>query len=138
MKIKSLLITTIIGASLIGCVSSVDEEALKAEMANVSLMSDQEILALVPGSTISGISSTDGKTKWVQNYSEVDAGVSKGTGKGDFGGDPYDFKWKVKEGQLCEDWGSGKGCWSLELVEDGKAIQRYGKKGKLKYLIYIE
>ena len=138
MKLKQLLITAFIGASLIGCASTADKERIQSELASATLMSDQEILSLIPGSTISGISSSDGKTKWIQKYDSVDAGVSNGSGEGDFGGDPYDFIWEVKDGQLCEDWGSGNGCWSLELVENGTAIQRYGKKGKMKYLMYIE
>ena len=139
-NLKSLIIILLISIGLVGC-ATVDKEAIEAELASANLMTDQEIIDLVSGATISGISTTDGKTKWVQTYSTAAEGEVSGNGSGDFGGSAYNFTWKVKDGKLCEDWGSGKGCWQLELVEDeaGRpAIQRYGKKGKLNQLIYVE
>ena len=138
-NLKSLILVLLISIGLVGCATQ-DKEAIQAELASANLMTDQEIVELVSGATISGISTTDGKTKWVQTYSTAAEGETSGSGSGDFGGSSYDFTWNVKDGKLCENWGSGKGCWHLEMVEDEAgeaAIQRYGKKGKLSQLIYV-
>ncbi len=136
-NIKSLILIFVVSLGLVSC-ATVDKEAVEAELASANLMTDQEIIDLVSGATLSGISTSDGKTKWVQTYSEVAEGETSGTISGDFGGSAYDSTWEVKDGQLCEDWGSGKGCWHLEWVEEGVSIQRYGKKGKLNQLMYVE
>lgn len=93
-------------------------------------MSQQELLATIPGATLYGVSSQDGKTKWAQAYGK---GRKKGKIAGVFGKDKYQAKWWVKDDMWCEDWGSDKGCW--KMVRDGdKQLQAY-KEGtkKVKY-----
>lgn len=88
-----------------------------------SFMTNEELLATIPGHTFYGISNSDGKTQWAQTYSAY-KGRKKGKVAGNFGGEKYEGKWQVKNDQWCEDWSTGKGCWSIERV-DAKNIRVY-------------
>ena len=94
-----------------------------------TFLTKEEMLATFPGAKIGGISSSDGKSAWEQTYGHPKAGKTKGKGKGLWKKkDTYKFKWYIKKGKWCENWGSGKACWDVELVDD-VTIQMY-KKGK--------
>ncbi|MEL6432198.1 MAG: hypothetical protein AAFQ28_00175 [Pseudomonadota bacterium] len=83
-------------------------------------MSEAELLATIPGSQISGISNQDGKTEWVQAYSKYN-GRTNGAISGLWDGkDKYKAKWFVRNGQWCEEWDSGKGCWQVERLSEKK------------------
>lgn len=86
-----------------------------------TFMTEDELLATIPGSSIS--SKTNEGVKWAQNYSKAN-GKRKGAIKGVFDGSKYDAKWFVKDGQWCENWGDGEGCWSVEQV-DAKSLRMY-------------
>ena len=88
-------------------------------------MTQKELLATFPGSTLSGISNTDGKTPWAQAYGK---GRKKGKIAGNYGGSTYEAKWYVDGDQWCEDWGSGSGCWQV-VQTSAKEFQMY-KDGK--------
>jgi hypothetical protein len=82
-------------------------------------MSQEELLATFPGSTIRA-KSNNGKS-WFQIYS---TGGKKGTIEGEFDGAPIKSKWYVKGDQWCEDWGDGKACWDVERVDE-KSLRIY-------------
>lgn len=86
-----------------------------------TFLSEDALLATIPGSSVS--SKTDKGVPWVQNYSAA-KGKRKGVIKGNFDGSKYDAKWFVKDGQWCENWGDGEGCWSVEQV-DAKSLRMY-------------
>lgn len=95
---------------------------LSAPMAQAqTLMTEEELLATIPGSSIS--SKTDKGVKWAQNYGKA-KGKRKGAIKGVFDGTQYDAKWYVENGLWCEDWGDGQACWSVERV-DAKSLRMY-------------
>jgi hypothetical protein len=93
-----------------------------APMANAqTFMTEEELLATIPGSSIS--SKTDEGVKWAQNYSKAN-GKRKGAVKGVFDGTKYDAKWYVENGLWCEDWGDGHECFGVERV-DAKSLRMY-------------
>lgn len=95
---------------------------LTAPMAQAqTFMSEDELLATIPGSSV--YSKTNEGVSWAQNYGKAN-GKRKGAIKGVFDGAKYDAKWFVKEGQWCENWGDGEGCWSVEQV-DAKSLRMY-------------
>ncbi|WP_143534490.1 hypothetical protein [Roseovarius albus] len=88
-------------------------------------MTEKEMLATLPGSTVHGISNQDNKTGWVQAYSK---GRKKGKIAGLFGSDEYESDWRVIDGQWCEDWGEGFHCWNFERVGANKLRVHQGGK----------
>ena len=88
-------------------------------------LSKAQLLALIPGHRIDSVSK-DG-TAWFQIYSK---GKSKGTIKGDFGGEAVKAKWFVTGDTWCENWGTGKACWQVEQV-DATSLRMY-ENGKPK------
>ncbi len=92
-------------------------------------MTVEEMLATIPGKTLTGISNEDGKTRWIQDYAEPKKGKKKGKIVGYWGEskDKYKSRWYIKKGKWCENWGSGRGCW--DLVKEGNKIIAH-KKGK--------
>ncbi len=94
-----------------------------------NFMTQKELLATIPGSTLYGISNNDGKTQWAQAYGK---GRKKGKIAGNFGGDKYEAEWFVDGNQWCENWGSGSDCW--QFVRTGnKELQPYKGGKPLKY-----
>lgn len=89
-------------------------------------MSEEELLATIPGSTIDG--KTDKGVAWVQAYSAYDGKKKKGRIAGEFEGQAIESTWYVENGQWCEDWGSGNACWQVEMV--GKKKLRMYLDGK--------
>lgn len=98
-------------------------------------MSQSELLATIPGSQLSGISNNDGKTRWIQAYSQASR-KNDGLLNGLWGGkDKYTGQWFVKGDQWCEKGDWGQGCWSIERVgpkelrvyDDGKALKNTWK-----------
>lgn len=87
-------------------------------------MSEEELLATFPGSTIDG--KTDKGVPWVQAYSKFDGKNKKGVIAGDFDGTEIKSTWYVQDGQWCEDWGDGSACWQVERV------------GKKKLRMYVD
>ncbi|SPH23408.1 hypothetical protein DEA8626_02471 [Defluviimonas aquaemixtae] len=81
-------------------------------------MSEDELLATIPGSIIDG-TSNDG-TRRAQAYSAYKGGKECGAINVDFGGQKGKSKWFVKDGRWCEDWGSGSACWQFERVSSKK------------------
>ncbi|WP_425043612.1 hypothetical protein [Primorskyibacter sp. S87] len=102
--------------------------ALPVLASAADFMTEQQLVATFPGSTLYGVSEQDGKTQWAQTYGK---GRKKGKVVGNFGGEKYNAKWFVKDGMWCEDWGSGSGCWHIERV-DGKTFQPYKDGNKRK------
>ena len=100
-------------------------------------MTEEELLSTIPGSTVSGISNRDGKTPWTQDYGEPKKGIMKGKIKGVFGGSSYSSTWKIKNGQWCEDWGSGKSCVNMVRVDETH-IRIYERGKSLKNLWELE
>lgn len=96
--------------------------ALAAPAHAQQFMTEDELLATIPGSVIDGVSN-DG-TRWAQAYSADKGGKKNGTINVNFGGQKGKAKWRVQDGMWCEDWGSGKACWQVERV---------GKKGLRMY-----
>ena len=86
-----------------------------------TFMTEAELLATIPGSSIS--SKTDDGVKWAQNYGKAN-GKRKGLIKGVMDGGKFDSSWYVKRGQWCEDWGSGHECFNVERV-DAKSLRMY-------------
>ncbi|MFN6951503.1 MAG: hypothetical protein ACK4NE_02770 [Albidovulum sp.] len=77
-------------------------------------MSEEELLATFPGSTIDG--KTDKGKKWAQAYSAYDGKNKKGVIAGKFDGADIKSKWYVENGKWCENWGDGHACWQVERV----------------------
>ena len=91
------------------------------------MMSAEDLLAVIPGATLTGISNEDFQTRWTQTY---DSGGPSGSSTGTFGERAYTSQWSVRRNLWCEDWGSGSGCWRLERV-DAVTIQPYHGDRKL-------
>ncbi len=87
-----------------------------------TFMTSEELLSTIPGQTFYGISSKN--TQWIQTYSAVKGRKKKGKIAGNSDGADYEAKWHVKDDQWCEDWGTGKACWSMERV-DAKNFRIY-------------
>jgi hypothetical protein len=81
-------------------------------------MTEAELLATIPGSTIDG--KTDKGKKWVQAYSKFDGKKKKGAIAGKFEGADIKSKWYVENDQWCENWGDGHACWQVEQVAPKK------------------
>lgn len=100
------------------CAAAVAVALLSGAPADAAdFMTEKEMLAVFPGSTVYGVSNQDGKTRWIQAYGK---GRKKGKIAGVFGDDKYDAEWRVKKGQWCEDWGKGWKCWNFERVGQKK------------------
>lgn len=112
----------LVSAALCAVSMSVAQEGVAGEM-----MDAEDLLATIPGATLTGISNEDFRTRWTQIY---DSGGSSGGSMGTFGERPYTSQWTVRRDLWCEDWGSGGGCWRLELV-DAETIQPYHGDRKL-------
>lgn len=97
---------------------------LCAPLSAGEMMDTLDLLATIPGATLSGISNEDGQTRWVQSYDRDGGAV------GTFGDRGYTSNWSVRRGLWCEDWGSGSGCWRLERL-DADTIQPYHGDRKL-------
>lgn len=95
---------------LMACLSAFVPAAASAQ----EFMSEEELLATIPGSTIDG--KTDKGVEWVQAYSAYDGKHKKGKIAGDFQGQAIKSRWYVEHGQWCEDWGSGNACWQVEKI----------------------
>ena len=80
-----------------------------------NFMSQEELLATIPGGQVSGISNSDGKTRWAQAYSKATS-KKKGVYNGLWGKDKYKGEWYVKGDQWCEKGDWGEKCWSIERV----------------------
>ncbi len=79
-------------------------------------MTQEELLATIPGGQLSGVSNNDGKTPWIQAYSKA---TSKKNGKLNGlwdGKDKYTGDWFVKDDQWCEKGNWGQKCWSVERI----------------------
>ena len=96
-----------------------------------NFMSEQEMLDVFSGATISGIFLYDEKTRWTQEYEEIKQGQTEGIIKGDTGGNPYESKWFIRKGKWCENWGTGNGCYDLVRVDE-KTIRAYENGAPLK------
>ncbi len=84
-------------------------------------MTQKEILATIPGSTIYGISNQDNKTQWAQAYSK---GRKKGKLAGNSGGNKYEGKWYVDGDMWCEETGDWVGCFQFVRLSE-KELQPY-------------
>lgn len=87
-----------------------------------SFMTENELLATIPGSMIN--SKTNEDVPWAQSYSAYKGGKKKGVVKGIMNDTKYDAKWYVENGQWCEDWGDGQACWQVERVDE-KSLRMY-------------
>lgn len=102
--------------------------ALAAPLSAQEFMSEDDLLATIPGSVIDGKSNNG--TVWAQAYSAYKGGKKAGTINVNFGGEKSKSKWSVKDGMWCEDWGSGSACWQVERV-GAKGLRMY-ENGKAK------
>jgi hypothetical protein len=98
-----------------------------------TFMSEDELLATIPGSVIDGKSKNG--TVWAQAYSVAKGGKKSGTINVNFGGEKSKSKWAVKDRMWCEDWGSGSACWQVERVGD-KGLRMY-ENGKPKPNLWV-
>ncbi|MBE1282703.1 MAG: hypothetical protein GJ676_05270 [Rhodobacteraceae bacterium] len=78
-------------------------------------LSAEELLATIPGATLTGISNEDQKTRWVQHYQ---SGDRSGTAAGEFNGRSYTSQWSVRRGLWCEEWSNRSGCWRMERISE--------------------
>ena len=102
--------------------------ALPAVGAAQDFMTQEQLLATIPGSTIHA--KTNEGVPWAQAYSAYKGGKKKGVISVNFNGEKSTSKWSVKGNQWCEDWGSGHACWDVEQV-DAKSLRMY-ENGKPK------
>ena len=108
---------------------------LSSQVSAQTFLTEKELLTTIPGATVYGVSNSDGKTKWIQNYS---TGKRKGNIAGLWGGkDKYKAKWYVKNGQWCEKWNEGSACWHVERVKS-KKLRMYNDGKPLKNLWRIK
>ncbi|MCC0065124.1 MAG: hypothetical protein H6895_13735 [Defluviimonas sp.] len=98
-----------------------------------TFMSEDELLATIPGSTIDG--KTDQGEKWVQAYSAFDGKKKKGVIAGKSGGADFKSKWYVENGQWCENWGDGHACFQVERVSK-KELRMY-RDGKARPNLWV-
>lgn len=101
---------------------------LAAPASAQDFMTEDQLLATIPGSVIDGVSNNG--TRWAQSYSAYKGGRKNGAINVNFGGQKSKSKWSVKNGMWCEDWGSGSACWQVERVGD-KGLKMY-ENGKPK------
>jgi len=116
---------------LTGCVSQPIEpsqDISKQSAVERTFMTEEEILNTLPGSTVSSIAFSDGKTKVKQVIGKPESGEKNGQIVGDFGGEAYRSTWKVKNGMWCEDWDGGSDCWQIEQA--GELLIRLYLNGK--------
>ncbi|EBA15641.1 hypothetical protein RSK20926_15526 [Roseobacter sp. SK209-2-6] len=92
-----------------------------------AFMTAEEMLEVIPGASLTGISNEDFETRWVQRY---ERGERSGIAQGRFGERSYASRWSVRRDLWCEDWGSGSGCWRLKRI-DGATLQPYRGSEKL-------
>ena len=91
-------------------------------------MNAAELLATIPGATLTGISNEDLETRWVQVY---ETGTQSGSSAGTFGADDqYVSQWSVRRDLWCEDWGHRAGCWKIERIDED-TLQPYRGTEKL-------
>ncbi|PUB09966.1 hypothetical protein [Yoonia sediminilitoris] len=91
-----------------------------------SFMTQEGLLATIPGATLYGVSSQDNETEWQQTYS---AGGTNGTIEVIWDGEPSTSKWFVDGDQWCEDWGTDSACFRLVKVSDNELVAfRSGKQ----------
>jgi hypothetical protein len=98
-----------------------------------TFMSEDELLATFPGSTIDG--KTNKGVKWVQAYSAFDGKKKKGAIAGKFDGADIKSKWYVENGMWCENWGEGHACWQVERVS-AKKLRMY-ENGKPRSNLWV-
>lgn len=110
---------------------SVTAFLLAAPASAQQFMTEDELLATIPGSTIDG-TSNDG-TRWAQAYSGYKGGKKAGSINVNFGGEKSKSKWSVKGGMWCEDWGSDSACWQVERVSDNE-LRMYANGKPRKHL----
>ena len=116
------LLSSVVGAvALLGaCSETSDMSSGDVETAS-QFMTQSQLLATIPGATLYGTSSNDGKTHWVQKYSK---GGTSGAISGLWGGAPYTSTWSVKGDMWCEKGDDFDACWSMLRVKD-KELQPY-------------
>ena len=85
---------------------------------SMAFMTQEELLAAIPGATVYGTSFRDGESRWVQTYS------SGGTIAGTWNGEPYRAAWSADGNKWCEQWEDGSGCWAFVKVSD-KELRAY-------------
>lgn len=102
-----------------------------------TFMTEEELMSTFSGATVSGISNGDGKTEWTQVYQQPKKGKTKGNGTGIFGGDKYNFSWRIKKGKWCERWSTGGQCWDMERLDD-KTIRIYKNGEPEKHTWHLE
>lgn len=91
------------------------------------MLTAQQLQALMPGATLSGISNEDYETRWVQTYGP---GEKSGTSTGVFGERNYTTSWSIRRDLWCEEWSNRSGCWRLERVDEN-TLQPYAGQEKL-------
>ncbi len=124
-QMKSVFLTAAAAIfSLAGC----DDTVQTTSPQTLNFMSQQELLATIPGATTYGVSSQDNETKWVQAYSK---GGKSGTISGMWGKEPYKSTWSVKGNLWCENSDTFDACWNVVRV--GKnSLQMYNGTEKLR------
>jgi hypothetical protein len=133
MEIKMKLVYSIAASaifSLVGCDDTIQETSPQT----MSFMSQQELLATIPGATLHGTSSQDNKTKWVQAYSK---GGYSGKISGLWGEEPYTSTWYVKDNMWCEKSDMFDACFTAMRVGEN-SLQMYNDgTEKLRNVWYI-
>lgn len=112
----------------IGVVLGVLVAALPVSGSAQEFMSEEEMLATLPGVQASGIS-TEGKN-WAQVYSKRSGKKKNGKFNGVYDGAKYTGKWVIKDDQWCEETSDGwSGCFNFVHSGSNEIIAyRNGKK----------
>jgi len=103
---KVTIMAAVMCFGLSACITATEPET-EPVPASLAFLSKQEILATLPGTTVSGIASEDNKTPYVATFS---AGGTSGTTSGTFGGEPFSATWSVEGNKWCEQWNGGGSC----------------------------
>lgn len=95
-------------------------------------MTQQELLATIPGHAIHGISRKG--NAFVQVYSK---GKKQGTLTGKMGDQKYAESWFVSGNHWCENWGSGHACWQV-VRKDANTLQMYRNGKPIAHLWHVK
>jgi hypothetical protein len=120
-------------SSLLGAIAVMACIGIPTSVAAQEFMSEEELLATIPGSTIHA--KTNKGVPWAQAYGAYKGGKKKGAINGILEGKKYKATWFVKDGQWCENWGDGEACWQVERV-DAKSLRMYAD-GKARPNLWI-
>ena len=101
----------------------------------VTILTEEQLLTQVIGSTFMGKDGDMGETRWVEYYEPPTGDLKKGRIKGNLETwGLYNSVWTINGAQMC--WHHGRpdwpgGCFTIAL--DGDTATRYKANGEIKY-----